>query len=70
MGLPRTAAFGVAVSLRVMPVVEYTRASSAQGRSVDKWINRCFIGDVREGLRSMVADGVRVQCAITSLVVS
>lgn len=29
-------------------------------------LNRCYIGDCREVLRGMVADGVRVQMCVTS----
>ncbi len=32
----------------------------------ENWINKPHIGDCREIMRSMVADGVKVQCAITS----
>ena len=28
--------------------------------------NRCYIGDCREGLRGMAANGVRVQMCVTS----
>lgn len=30
------------------------------------WLNRCHIGDVRDTLRAMAAEGVKVQCVITS----
>lgn len=30
------------------------------------WVNRCYIGDCREGMRQMIADGVRAQICITS----
>ena len=26
------------------------------------WLNRCHIGDVRDVLRRMIADGVKVNC--------
>lgn len=26
------------------------------------WINRCHFGDVRDVLRQMIADGVKVNC--------
>lgn len=30
------------------------------------WLNRCHIGDVRDVLRRMIADGVKVNCIVTS----
>jgi site-specific DNA-methyltransferase (cytosine-N4-specific) len=30
------------------------------------WLNRCHFGDCRDTMRRMVADGVRVQCIVTS----
>lgn len=30
------------------------------------WINRCHFGDVRDVLRQMIADGVKVNCIVTS----
>lgn len=30
------------------------------------WINRCHFGDCRDTMRRMIADGVRVQCIVTS----
>jgi site-specific DNA-methyltransferase (cytosine-N4-specific) len=34
--------------------------------SAADWVDRCYLGDCREGMRSMVADGVKVQCVVTS----
>ncbi len=30
------------------------------------WLNRCHFGDCRDTMRRMIADGVRVQCIVTS----
>lgn len=30
------------------------------------WLNRCHFGDVRDVLRQMIADGVKVNCIVTS----
>lgn len=32
----------------------------------DSWLNRCHFGDCRDTMRRMIADGVRVQCIVTS----
>lgn len=36
-----------------------------EGR-VNNWLNRCHFGDCRDTIREMIADGVRVNCIITS----
>ena len=33
---------------------------------MNKWINKCHFGDVRDVLRRMIADGVKVNCIVTS----
>lgn len=35
-------------------------------RVLDSWLNRCHFGDCRDTMRRMIADGVRVQCIVTS----
>lgn len=32
----------------------------------NSWLNRCHFGDCRDTMRRMIADGVRVQCIVTS----
>lgn len=34
--------------------------------SASDWVNRCFVGDCREGMRQMIADGVKVQMICSS----
>lgn len=33
---------------------------------MNHWLNRCHFGDCRDTMRRMIADGVRVQCIVTS----
>jgi DNA modification methylase len=46
--------------------VSALRQGEAQDVSATDWVNRCHFGDVRDVLRRMAADGVKVQTIVTS----
>ena len=47
-------------------VLQETRLVEQPIEAQTEWLNQCHFGDVRDVLRRMIADGVKVQTIVTS----